>query len=82
LKKEKGDSRVFYMQPNSPFLKEPRTQNVYRNEFIRSIGQPPTPEPITLIADDLHKVRFSLLLINFVDSLLLKRLVIRATPQL
>ena len=44
------------MKPKSPFLQEPRVQNQYRNEFVRQIGQAPTPEPLTLLADDLHKV--------------------------
>lgn len=53
---EKGERRVFYMKPKSPFLQEPRVQNQYRNEFVRQIGQAPTPEPLTFLADDLHKV--------------------------
>ena len=53
---ERGERRVFYMKPKSPFLQEPRVQNQYRNEFVRQIGQAPCPEPLTFLADDLHKV--------------------------
>lgn len=52
---EKGETRVFYMKPKSPFLEEPRAQNQYRNEFVRAVGQAPPPEPLTFFADDLHK---------------------------
>jgi len=51
----KEDRRVFYLKPSSPFLKEPRVQNQFRNEFVRSVGQAPHPEPLTFMADDLHK---------------------------
>jgi hypothetical protein len=44
------------MKPQSPFLEEPRAQNQYRNEFVRAVGQAPPPEPLTFLADDLHKV--------------------------
>ena len=30
----KGDKRVFYLKPDSPFLLPPREQNKIRNEFI------------------------------------------------
>jgi hypothetical protein len=43
------------MQPNSPFLQEPRIQNQFRNQFIKQVGEVPQAEPVTLLADDLHK---------------------------
>jgi hypothetical protein len=49
------DYRCFYMQPDTVFLHEPRLQNQFRNNFIRAVGQPPSPEPPCLLADDLHK---------------------------
>lgn len=52
---DNDDFRVFYMKPNSPFLEEPRKQNTFRNEFVGKIGTAPAPEPLTYIADDLHR---------------------------
>ena len=52
---DNDDHRVFYMKPKSPFLEEPRKQNTYRNEFVSKIGQAPAPEPLTYLADDLHR---------------------------
>jgi hypothetical protein len=52
---DKGDRRVFYIKPDTPFLEEPRAQNQYRNDFVRQIDQAPTVEPLTYLADDLHK---------------------------
>jgi hypothetical protein len=52
---QSNDYRCFYMQPDSVFLQEPRVQNQFRNGFVRAVGQPPSSEPLTLFADDLHK---------------------------
>lgn len=30
----KGERRVFYLEPQSPFLMEPRVQNQKRHEFV------------------------------------------------
>jgi hypothetical protein len=51
-----GDKRAFYLTPSSPFLQNPRDQNQFRNNFVREITEAPHPEPVTLFADDLHKV--------------------------
>ena len=51
----KGDRRVFYLKPASPFLKEPTEQNRFRHEFVARVGQPPLPEQLTLMADDIQK---------------------------
>jgi hypothetical protein len=54
---DKGDKRVFYLKPtNNIFLEEPRKQNQFRNNFVRMISAPPSPEPLTLMADDMYKV--------------------------
>ncbi len=41
------------MRPETIFTAEPRLQNQFRNELIRSIQNPPAPEPFTLMGDDL-----------------------------
>jgi len=38
------------------FLEEPRKQNIYRNNFVKSVSTPAAPEPFTLYADDLYRV--------------------------
>jgi hypothetical protein len=68
-----GDNRCFYMQPQNPFLEEPRVQNQYRNKFVREVGHPAGAEPLTLMADDLHKVSLELTLTLYsIFSLILK----------
>lgn len=54
-KLEKEDHRVFYLRPNTIFLKEPREQNHFRTEVIRQVSSVPGPEPFTLLADEFHK---------------------------
>jgi hypothetical protein len=51
----KGDRRVFYLKPRGPFLRPPREQNKERNEFLRQIGEPPRPEGVDKLADDMHQ---------------------------
>jgi len=52
---DKGDNRVFYIRPDNIFLEEPRLQNKYRNEFMSQISTPPTPEPMSFMADDFQR---------------------------
>ncbi len=53
---DKGDKRVFYLRPkDNIFLEEPRKQNLFRNQFVRTVSTPPAPEPFTLYADDLYR---------------------------
>lgn len=49
----KGERRVFYLEPQSPFLMEPRVQNQLRHEFVDEVSQLPTSQPLTLMADEL-----------------------------
>jgi hypothetical protein len=52
------------------FLEEPRKQNLFRNNFVKTVSTPPAPEPLTLLADDLYKVRRILDLTNQIKELM------------
>ena len=46
--------RNFYLPPRTPQLDEPEKQKRFRSEYLREVGGRPDPEPMVLLADDLH----------------------------
>lgn len=51
----KGERRVFYLEPQSQFLMEPRVQNQKRHEFVNQVSQLPLCQPLTLMADEMQR---------------------------
>ena len=49
------DNQVFYFKPETFLLDEPEKQRAYREQLLKRISHPPKPEPISYLADELHR---------------------------
>ena len=54
---DKEGHNVFYFKPDNPLLDDPEKQKHYRNAILKRCSTAPQGDPLTLMADDLHKVR-------------------------
>ena len=55
LNSEVGEQfKKYYFQPQVPFLDDPEKQKVYRKNLINEVSRLPEPEPLYLLADNMH----------------------------
>lgn len=52
---EQQKGKCYYFPPRIPFLDDPERQKQFRRDFINEVTNPPEPEKLRLISDDLHK---------------------------